>query len=145
MWHIAALVGPFHAKDAYMAVNYGGTLNVIDACRYAGAFSLACRHVFLQCTNWTSWLLLNQQYESRAGCSGFRRGSLHCCNFRPAPRVSFILDRKHGVGKLIMSSSPSTRFDGNDIDGLKEDDLSVPKKFVQVMHKVPFVTLYCRS
>lgn len=40
--------------------------------------------------------------------------------------------RKHGVGKLIMSSSPSTRFDGSDIDGLKEDDLSIPKKFLQV-------------
>lgn len=55
-----------------------------------------------------------------------------------------MLDRKHGVGKLIMSSSPSTRFDGNDIDGLKEDDLSVPKKFLQVLHighRVPFTTM----
>ncbi|CAM9654196.1 unnamed protein product, partial [Laminaria digitata] len=72
VWHIAALVGPFHAKDAFMAVNYQGTLNVLEACR------------------------------------------------------------KHGVGKLIMSSSPSTRFDGYDIDGLKEDDLAVPKKFLQL-------------
>lgn len=31
-----------------------------------------------------------------------------------------------------MSSSPSTRFDGNDIDGLKEDELSIPKKFLEV-------------
>ena len=43
VWHIAALVGPFHPKDAFMAVNYRGTLNVIDACRYAEAFCLACR------------------------------------------------------------------------------------------------------
>lgn len=41
--------------------------------------------------------------------------------------------RKFGVGKLIMSSSPSTRFDGNDIDGLAEDDLSMPKTFLQVL------------
>lgn len=34
MWHIAALVGPFHAKEAYMAVNYQGTLNVLNACRW---------------------------------------------------------------------------------------------------------------
>lgn len=33
VWHIAALVGPFHAKDAFMAVNYQGTLNVLEACR----------------------------------------------------------------------------------------------------------------
>eukprot|EP00752_Nemacystus_decipiens_P007728 g6909.t1 len=72
VWHVAALVGPFHAKDAYMAVNYQGSLNVLEACR------------------------------------------------------------KHGVGKLIMSSSPSTRFDGSDIDGLKEDELSIPKKFLQL-------------
>lgn len=31
--HIAALVGPFHSKNAYMAVNYHGTLNVLNACR----------------------------------------------------------------------------------------------------------------
>ncbi|CAM9896702.1 unnamed protein product [Sphacelaria rigidula] len=55
-----------------MAVNYGGTLNVLNACR------------------------------------------------------------KYGVGKLIMSTSPSTRFDGNDIDGLKEDELTIPKKFLQL-------------
>ncbi|CAN0530639.1 unnamed protein product, partial [Ectocarpus sp. 12 AP-2014] len=72
VWHVAALVGPFHAKEAYMAVNYQGSLNVLEACRY------------------------------------------------------------HGVGKLIMSSSPSTRFDGNDIDGLKENELEYPKKFLQL-------------
>ena len=31
-----------------------------------------------------------------------------------------------------MSSSPSTRFDGNDIDGLKEADLKIPDKFLEV-------------
>eukprot|EP00658_Telonema_sp_P-2_P017348 TRINITY_DN1672_c0_g1_i9.p2 TRINITY_DN1672_c0_g1~~TRINITY_DN1672_c0_g1_i9.p2 ORF type:complete len:159 (-),score=38.47 TRINITY_DN1672_c0_g1_i9:139-615(-) len=36
-----------------------------------------------------------------------------------------ILDacRLHGCGKLVMSSSPSTRFDGTDVDGLTEDQL----------------------
>ena len=33
VWHIAALVGPYHAKDMYMKVNYQGTLNVVDACK----------------------------------------------------------------------------------------------------------------
>mmetsp|Transcript_953 Transcript_953/g.1511 ORF Transcript_953/g.1511 Transcript_953/m.1511 type:complete len:364 (-) Transcript_953:428-1519(-) len=31
----------------------------------------------------------------------------------------------NNIPKLIGSSSPSTRFDGNDIDGLKESDLSI--------------------
>ena len=31
--------------------------------------------------------------------------------------------KKHGVGKLIMSSSPSTRLTGADVDGLREDQL----------------------
>uniref|UniRef100_A0A7S2UZ88 3-beta hydroxysteroid dehydrogenase/isomerase domain-containing protein n=1 Tax=Fibrocapsa japonica TaxID=94617 RepID=A0A7S2UZ88_9STRA len=72
VWHIAALVGPYHQKDAYMAVNYKGTLNVIQACR---------------------------QFK---------------------------------VGRLVMSSSPSTRFDGNDIEGLGVEDLKIPDKFVQI-------------
>ena len=71
VWHIAALVGPYHALDMYMKVNYQGTVNVIDACK------------------------------------------------------------KHGVQKIVMSSSPSTRFDGNDINGLKETELTIPKKFLQ--------------
>ncbi len=33
VWHVAALVGPFHKKEAYMAVNYKGTVNVIEACK----------------------------------------------------------------------------------------------------------------
>eukprot|EP01065_Artemidia_motanka_P003842 TRINITY_DN1183_c0_g1_i3.p1 TRINITY_DN1183_c0_g1~~TRINITY_DN1183_c0_g1_i3.p1 ORF type:complete len:439 (+),score=117.85 TRINITY_DN1183_c0_g1_i3:110-1318(+) len=31
--------------------------------------------------------------------------------------------RRHGVRKLVMSSSPSTRFDGRDVDGLREDQM----------------------
>jgi len=71
VWHIAALVGPYHALSMYKKVNYEGTLNVIEACK------------------------------------------------------------AHGVPKIVMSSSPSTRFDGNDIEGLTEDDLVIPKKFLQ--------------
>ncbi|KAA8491174.1 3beta-hydroxysteroid-dehydrogenase/decarboxylase isoform 1 [Porphyridium purpureum] len=33
VFHMAALVGPYHAHDAYYRVNYHGTLHVIDACR----------------------------------------------------------------------------------------------------------------
>jgi nucleoside-diphosphate-sugar epimerase len=40
--------------------------------------------------------------------------------------------RKHGVGKLVLAGTPSTRFDGNDIDGLSEDQLKYPKKFLQL-------------
>lgn len=35
VWHMAALVGPFHDRSKYYAVNYGGSLNVLNACRYA--------------------------------------------------------------------------------------------------------------
>jgi nucleoside-diphosphate-sugar epimerase len=31
--------------------------------------------------------------------------------------------RKAGVKKIVMSSSPSTRFDGSDVDGLTEDQM----------------------
>lgn len=31
--------------------------------------------------------------------------------------------RKHRVPKLVMSSSPSTRFDGSDVDGQREDEM----------------------
>lgn len=48
--------------------------------------------------------------------------------------LNFVHDRKYGVGKLIMSSSPSTRFDGSDIDGLREDDLPTLTKYLQVLH-----------
>lgn len=63
VWHLAAAVGPFHPKGIYEKVNYGGTVNVIEACK------------------------------------------------------------KNGVPKLVMSSSPSTRFKGSlfkrpDVDGL---------------------------
>ncbi|KAH9107168.1 hypothetical protein AeMF1_017437 [Aphanomyces euteiches] len=63
VFHLAAAVGPFHPRDLYLRINYEGTLNVIEACKF------------------------------------------------------------HKVPKLVMSSSPSTRFDGSDIDGLTEDQL----------------------
>lgn len=39
-----------------------------------------------------------------------------------------------------MSSSPSTRFDGSDIDGLREDEMAIPKKFLEVTQ---LVSLLC--
>ena len=36
VYHIAALVGPYHPKDSYKKVNYDGTLNVIEACKLNG-------------------------------------------------------------------------------------------------------------
>ena len=63
VFHVAAAVGPFHPKELYYRVNYQGTLNVIEACRF------------------------------------------------------------HKVPKIVMSSSPSTRFDGSDVDGLTEADM----------------------
>lgn len=65
LFHIAALVGPFHPRHAYDAVNYRGTLHIIDACKH------------------------------------------------------------HGIAKMIYSSSPSTRFDGNDVSGLTEEGLQI--------------------
>lgn len=65
VFHIAALVGPYHAKEAYYKVNYEGTLNVLNACK------------------------------------------------------------THGIKRIVMSSSPSTRFPYPDpnINGLTEDQL----------------------
>lgn len=65
VFHIAALVGPYHADDMYVKVNYDGSQNVLNACKL------------------------------------------------------------HDVKKIVMSSSPSTRFPYPDpnIDGLTEDDL----------------------
>ncbi len=65
VWHIGALVGPYHKLEAYYEVNYRGTLNVVDACK------------------------------------------------------------KHGVRKCVMSSSPSTRFDGGDMDGVRDDEIPI--------------------
>ena len=66
VWHIAALVGPYHKRELYDAVNHVGTLNVIAAARSTAE-------------------------------------------------------------KCVMSSSPSTRFDGKDINGKRESELSFPK------------------
>jgi nucleoside-diphosphate-sugar epimerase len=33
VYHIAALVGPFHDRDKYEAVNFGGTLNILEGCK----------------------------------------------------------------------------------------------------------------
>jgi len=63
VWHNAAAVGPFHPQELYDKVNFHGTENVIEACKF------------------------------------------------------------HKVRKIVMSSSPSTRFTGEDVDGLRESDM----------------------
>jgi nucleoside-diphosphate-sugar epimerase len=70
IYHIAALVGPYHPKEAYRKVNYEGTLNVLKACEL------------------------------------------------------------NGIKKIVMSSSPSTRFPYPDpnIEGLTEEQLVVINK-----------------
>ena len=70
VYHIAALVGPFHDRSKYEAVNYTGTMHILDACK------------------------------------------------------------KYKVPKLVFSSSPSTRFTGADINGLREDQLPIPDTFL---------------
>jgi len=70
VYHIAALVGPFHDKKMYHAVNYEGTMKIIENCK------------------------------------------------------------KYKVPRLVYSSSPSTRFTGDDIEGLTEDDLDFPKQYL---------------
>ncbi len=72
IWHIAALVGPYHDFKKYYEVNYKGTLNIINACK------------------------------------------------------------ELGIQKVVMSSSPSTRFDGNDIAGKGVEDLTFPKTYTHV-------------
>jgi len=63
VWNLAAAVGPYHPTELYQAVNYGGTANVLEACRQLK------------------------------------------------------------VPKMVQSTSPSTRFTGEDVDGLGEADL----------------------
>jgi nucleoside-diphosphate-sugar epimerase len=40
--------------------------------------------------------------------------------------------KKHKVRKLVYSSSPGTRFTGADIEGLTEDELPIPDKFLAI-------------
>jgi len=70
VYHIAALVGPFHSAEKYEEVNYKGTLRVIESCK-------RCK-----------------------------------------------------VPRLVYSSSPSTRFTGGDVEGLREDQMLIPETFV---------------
>jgi len=73
VYHIAALVGPYHAAQAYIKVNYEGTVNVVEACK------------------------------------------------------------RLGIKRIVMSSSPSTRFPypNPDVDGLTEEQLfEVPTCYV---------------
>ncbi len=70
VYHIAALVGPFHSAEKYNEVNYIGTLRVIENCK------------------------------------------------------------RFKVSRLVYSSSPSTRFTGDDVEGLREDQMPIPEKFV---------------
>eukprot|EP00429_Kryptoperidinium_foliaceum_P005679 CAMPEP_0176022234 /NCGR_PEP_ID=MMETSP0120_2-20121206/10818_1 /TAXON_ID=160619 /ORGANISM="Kryptoperidinium foliaceum, Strain CCMP 1326" /LENGTH=376 /DNA_ID=CAMNT_0017355369 /DNA_START=54 /DNA_END=1184 /DNA_ORIENTATION=+ len=70
VYHIAALVGPFHSAEKYHEVNYKGTLRIIENCK------------------------------------------------------------KMKVPRLVYSSSPSTRFTGGDVEGLREDQMPIPQKFV---------------
>ena len=67
VFHIAALVGPYHAKDAYVQVNFHGTQNILSVCK------------------------------------------------------------EFGITRIVMSSSPSTRFPYPDpnVKNLTEDELSV--------------------
>lgn len=66
VFHIAALVGPYHSKEAFYKVNYEGTVNILAACR------------------------------------------------------------SHGIKKIVMSSSPSTRFPypNPEVNYLTEDELT---------------------
>ena len=52
--------------------------------------------------------------------------------------------RTHNVGKIVMSSSPSTRFLGCDVDGLTEDQLpSLPlKSYVQEVKNLFVVCVF---
>lgn len=101
VWHVAALVGPYHPKEAYYKVNYEGTLNVINACK---------KH---------------------------KVGGVGCCAPSPGFAIEasspLLLTRLLQVPRIVMSSSPSTRFDGKDISGLRESELKIqePGKFLQ--------------
>ena len=61
IFHIAALVGPYHEEHKYEAVNYGGSVNVIEACRAHGIHKLvmssspsspSVEHLEAACNRW---------------------------------------------------------------------------------------------
>jgi nucleoside-diphosphate-sugar epimerase len=70
VYHMGALVGPFHSKQAYYEVNYKGTLRIVENCK------------------------------------------------------------KFKVPKFVYSCSPSTRFTGGDVAGLREEQCPIPKTFM---------------
>lgn len=72
IYHIAALVGPFHDRNMYMKVNFHGTENIIN------------------------------------------------------------LANENKISRIVMSSSPSTRFTGDDIIEKMEDELPIPDSFLQL-------------
>lgn len=83
VWHIAAIVGPFHPTPVYHKVNVEGTKNVVEVCK------------------------------------------------------------KLKIAKIIMASTPSTRMNGSDIDGLNESQLptfeQMQGKFLQVYAETKFI------
>jgi nucleoside-diphosphate-sugar epimerase len=88
VFHIAALVGPYFPKEAYKAVNYDGTVNVVRACRALG------------------------------------------------------------VPKIVMSSSPSTRFDGTNFRRVVGEDLPIrpPGQFLAPYAETKAMgEVYCRE
>ena len=50
-----------------------------------------------------------------------------------------------GCKRIVMSSSPSTRMDGGHIEGLREDQMKIPKKFLQVacLHEEDQERVFC--
>lgn len=67
VFHLAALVGPFYEHSLYFKVNYQGSINVLEACKF------------------------------------------------------------HKVARLVQSTSPSTRFTGANVSGLREEDMPILK------------------
>jgi len=70
VYHMAALVGPFHDREMYMAVNYHGSMHILNQCQ------------------------------------------------------------QRSVPRMVYSSSPSTRFTGDDVEGVREEELPIPKTFL---------------
>jgi len=75
VYHIAALVGPYHDRNKYMLINYHGTLHMLEGAQ------------------------------------------LHAKS----------VDKKV---RFVYSSSPSTRFTGDDVTGQREEELPIPDNFV---------------
>ena len=113
MWHIAALVGPYFERQAYYNVNY--TCVLCAVAHTSIAVSLTQRFVRWARSGTLNVIEACKQHKARTGEKSSSQPVVSCTTHTASCQVR----------KIVMSSSPSTRFDGNDICGKAADELPI--------------------